>query len=115
MQQRHVYVTIPLGIHARVSAKIVLLASKFKSSVSLAFNGRTANASSIVEVMLLAAKVGSTIIIETSGPDEREAIEALIRLIGNRIRPAEAPVEPDNGPQGQRYLPHEHHDRHRFP
>jgi phosphotransferase system HPr-like phosphotransfer protein len=34
--------------------------------------------------MLLAASVGSTIMIEANGPDETEAIEALTVLIGNR-------------------------------
>jgi phosphocarrier protein HPr len=47
--------------------------------------GLRANARSIVAVMLLAAAVGSTVAIETSGPDEREAIDALSALIGSRF------------------------------
>jgi phosphocarrier protein len=84
MQTRQVNVANTLGIHARLSAQIALLASRFKCSVSLAFNGRTANARNILAVMLLAASVGSTIMIEATGPDETEAIEALTVLIGNR-------------------------------
>lgn len=84
MQTRQVNVANTLGIHARLSAQIVHLASRFKCSVSLAFNGRTANARNILAVMLLAASVGSTIMIEANGPDETEAIEALTVLIGNR-------------------------------
>jgi phosphocarrier protein HPr len=85
MQKLQVNVTNPFGIHARPSAMIVQLASKFRSRVSLTFNGRTANARSIVAVMLLAAGVGSTITVETMGPDEREAIEALVDLISSRF------------------------------
>jgi phosphocarrier protein HPr len=85
MQKLQVNVTNPFGIHARPSAMIVQLASKFRSRVSLTFNGRTANARSIVAVMLLAAGVGSTITVETMGPDEREAIEALVDLITSRF------------------------------
>jgi phosphocarrier protein len=84
MQTRQVNVANSLGVHARLAAQIVLLASRFKCSVSLAFNGRTANARSILAVMLLAASVGSTLWIEASGPDEAEALEALSSLIENR-------------------------------
>lgn len=85
MQKRQVNVTNRLGVHARPSAKIAQLAAKFRSNVSLAFNGRTANARNIVAVMLLSASVGSTITVETSGPDEVEAVDALINLIGSRF------------------------------
>jgi phosphotransferase system HPr (HPr) family protein len=72
----------------RISAVIVAvraqLASRFRSNVSLAFNGRTANARDIFAVMMLAASVGSTIVIEADGPDETEAIGALASLIGDR-------------------------------
>jgi len=84
MQTRQVNVTNSLGLHARLSAQIVQLASRFRCSVSLAFNGRTANARNILAVMLLAANVGSTILIEANGPDEAEALEALSSLFGDR-------------------------------
>jgi phosphocarrier protein HPr len=82
MQKIQLKVTNALGIHARPSAKIVQLASRFTCSVWLAVEGRRVNARNIVAVMLLAAGVGSTITIETSGPDEKEAIDALTDLIG---------------------------------
>lgn len=73
-----------MGVHARLAAQIVHLASRFRCSVSLAFNGRTANARNVLAVMLLAASVGGTILIEASGPDEAEAVDALSSLIGDR-------------------------------
>ena len=82
MQKIQVKVTNALGVHARPSAKIAYLASRFSCSVWLAGKGRRADARNIVAVMLLAAGVGSTITIETSGPDEKEAIDALNDLIG---------------------------------
>ena len=83
MQTRQVNVASSLGLHARLAAQIVHLTSRFTSSVSLAFKGRKANARNVLAVMLLAASVGSTIVIEASGPDEAEAIDALSTLIGN--------------------------------
>ena len=82
MQKIQVKVTNALGVHARPSAKIAHLASRFSCSVWLVVQGRRADARNIVAVMLLAAGVGSTITIETSGPDEKEAIDALTELIG---------------------------------
>lgn len=84
MQVRQVSVTNPRGLHARVAARIVLLASRFKCRVALAFNGRTADARNIIAVMLLAAGAGSAVRIETSGADEREALEALSALISSK-------------------------------
>jgi phosphocarrier protein len=82
MQKIEVKVINALGVHARPSAKIAVVASRFSCSVWLAVKGRRANARSIVAVMLLAAGVGSRITIEANGPDEKEAIDALAGLIG---------------------------------
>jgi phosphocarrier protein HPr len=84
MQTRYVHVANSLGLHARLAAQIVHLASRFSCSVSLAFRGRTADARNVLAVMLLAAGVGSTILIEASGPDEDEALDALKSLIEHR-------------------------------
>ena len=84
MQIRQVCVRHPRGLHARVAARIVLLVSRFKCRVELALNGRTADARNIVAVMLLAAGVGSAVRIETSGVDEREALDALSALISSK-------------------------------
>jgi phosphocarrier protein len=84
MEVREVSITHPHGLHARVAARIVLLASRFKCRVQLVFNGRTADARNIIAIMLLAAGVGSAIRIETSGADEREAVDALSALISSR-------------------------------
>ena len=84
MQTRIVNVANNLGLHARLAAQVVHLASRFKCRVSLGFKDRTANARSVVAVMLLAAGVGSTILIEASGPDEAEALDAISSLIEGR-------------------------------
>ena len=84
MQTRQVNVADSLGLHARLAAQVVHLASRFTSSISLAVNGRTANARNVLAVMLLAASVGSKISIEASGTDEMQAVDALSSLIGNQ-------------------------------
>jgi phosphocarrier protein HPr len=70
-----------LGLHARPSAKITQLASKFKSEVWMSKGTRRINAKSIMGVMMLAAAKGTTINVEASGSDEDDAVRALCDLI----------------------------------
>jgi len=83
MQTKEVEIINKLGLHARASAKITQLAGNFQSEVWLSRNKLRVNAKSIMGVMMLAANKGSRIIIETTGPDEAEAMFALITLIEN--------------------------------
>ena len=72
-----------LGLHARASAKLTQLASRFKCGVTLSRNNRRVNAKSIMGVMMLAAAKGTTIGIETDGEDEADAMQAILNLIND--------------------------------
>lgn len=74
-----------LGLHARAAAKLVSLASGFKSEVTVSRNGQEVNAKSIMGVMMLAAAKGTPLRICAHGEDEASAIEALTRLVRNRF------------------------------
>lgn len=74
-----------LGLHARASAKLTQTASGFESEVWLERNGRRVNAKSIMGVMMLAAARGSTVTVETAGPDAEAALAAIVELIANRF------------------------------
>jgi phosphocarrier protein len=89
MRQREVEIVNKLGLHARASAKLTQVAGRFKSGVWLERNGRRVNAKSIMGVMMLAAAMGTRLVIETDGPDEEEAMEALTRLIAGRFEESE--------------------------
>jgi len=83
MQQREVEIINKLGLHARASAKFSQLAGKYESEIWLARNSRRVNAKSIMGVMMLAATRGTRVLIEASGPDEAEALEALAALVAD--------------------------------
>ncbi|HEX8012554.1 MAG TPA: HPr family phosphocarrier protein [Casimicrobiaceae bacterium] len=85
MQKREVAITNRLGLHARASAKMVRLASQFRSSLTLEYAGRRADARNIVAIMLLAATVGGTIVVEADGPDEAAAMKAMVTLMEGRF------------------------------
>ena len=81
MQQREVEIVNKLGLHARASAKLTQLAAKYQCEVFMARNTRKVNAKSIMGVMMLAAGKGAKVTLETNGPDEEQAMTALVRLI----------------------------------
>ena len=83
MQQREVEIINKLGLHARASAKLTQLASRYQSDVQMSRNGRKVNAKSIMGVMMLAAGKGSKVTIEIEGPDEGDAMDAIVALIGD--------------------------------
>ncbi len=78
-----------LGLHARASAKLTKLAGSFQCEVHMSRNGRRVNAKSIMGVMMLAAGMGSDVLIETDGADEALAMAALQGLITSKFGEAE--------------------------
>ena len=74
-----------LGLHARASAKFTKLAGSFRSEVWMSKGERRVNAKSIMGVMMLAAGMGSTVEIETNGPDEQAAMDALLALVADKF------------------------------
>jgi phosphocarrier protein len=85
MQQREIEIVNKLGLHARASAKLTQLAGQFSAEVWISRDGRKVNAKSIMGVMMLAAAKGSLVAIETDGPDEAQAMAALVGLIDSRF------------------------------
>jgi len=85
MARAEIEISNKLGLHARASAKLTQLAGSFSSEVWLEKGTRRINAKSIMGVMMLAAGKGSTIVVETTGSDETPALEALLKLIGDKF------------------------------
>ena len=74
-----------LGLHARASAKLTKVAASFPCDVWMSRGERRINAKSIMGVMMLAAGIGSQVEIETSGPDEQAAMDAILALINDKF------------------------------
>jgi phosphocarrier protein len=85
MIQKEIEIINKLGLHARASAKLTQLAAKYKSDVWMSRNARRVNAKSIMGVMMLAAGKGSTVTLETDGPDEQACFDALEALINDKF------------------------------
>ncbi|MEC5211958.1 phosphocarrier protein HPr [Polaromonas sp. CG_9.5] len=74
-----------LGLHARASAKFTKLAGSFPCEVWMSKGERRVNAKSIMGVMMLAAGIGSSVEIETDGPNEQVAMDALLALVADKF------------------------------
>lgn len=85
MTRQEIEIINKLGLHARASAKLTQLASKYQCEVWMTRNKQRINAKSIMGVMMLAAGKGSKVEIETEGVDEAECMEALKALINNKF------------------------------
>ncbi|MBL0728456.1 HPr family phosphocarrier protein [Rhizobacter sp. J219] len=85
MIKANISISNKLGLHARASAKLTKLAGSFQSDVFMTRNARRVNAKSIMGVMMLAAGLGAEVEIETSGPDEQAAMDALCALINDKF------------------------------
>lgn len=73
------------GLHARASAKLVELVEGFDASAEVSKDGLSASGDSIMGLLMLAASKGSSIDVETSGPDAEALAQALKSLVESRF------------------------------
>jgi phosphocarrier protein len=74
-----------LGLHARAASHLVKTASDFKARITVEKSGASADAKSIMGLMLLAAAKGHTVTVTADGEDEDAAMSAVEALIRNRF------------------------------
>ena len=81
MVSKEVVVKTGTGLHARPATLLVKKASSFKSDVTIEFNGKKANAKSLIGVLSLAVTKNSPVVIAANGDDETLAVEEIVKLI----------------------------------
>jgi phosphocarrier protein HPr len=83
MVEQNVRVVNQLGLHARAAARLVRTATMFKSNIRLerADRSSSADAKSILSVLMLAASRGTELRATADGSDEEEALKAVCELI----------------------------------
>jgi phosphocarrier protein HPr len=85
MIQTTIKVSNKLGLHARASAKLTKMAGSFPCEVWLTRGERKVNAKSIMGVMMLAAGIGTEVILETEGDQEQAASDAINALFTDKF------------------------------
>ena len=81
MIERDIEIKNKLGLHARAAAKFVHTAARFKADIKVRKGDEEVDGKSILGILLLAAGRGSTVRVRADGEDEREALDAVEKLI----------------------------------
>ena len=74
-----------LGLHARAAARFVETASRFAADVTVANGEESVSGKSILGLMMLAAAEGTTLVLQATGQDAEQAVDALAELIAARF------------------------------
>ena len=74
-----------LGLHARAATKLVQLAARFPCEVTLSHGGQTANAKSVMGVLLLCGSKGTVVEVTAIGSQASACVEAIGELIAGRF------------------------------
>ena len=85
MYMKEAVVNNQVGLHARPATFFIQKANEFKSSIWVEKDERRVNAKSLLGVLSLGIVKGTSINLITDGPDEKEAVEALIELISSNF------------------------------
>ena len=82
---RELSITNQRGLHARASAKFVKCAEAFDAEITVTRDGMSVPATSIMGLMMLGAAMGTSIMVEATGAEAEEAIEALAQLVDSKF------------------------------
>ena len=85
MVSQNITITNPTGLHLRPAGNLCNEAMKFKSKVTFTYGKNTANAKSVLSVLGACIKCGDKIVLNCSGEDEQEALDALVAFIRNGL------------------------------
>jgi len=85
MTEREITISNRLGLHARAAAKFVQAASRYRARISLSRDGQNVDGKSILGILMLAAAQGSRLVLRADGPDESDAVGALVDLVDGKF------------------------------
>jgi phosphocarrier protein HPr len=85
MTEQTVKVTNQTGIHARPASLFLQTASSFESDITVAQNGKSGNAKSLLGLLALGITKDNEITITAKGKDEKEAVKALVKLVESKF------------------------------
>ena len=85
MIAKNLQVLNKLGLHARAAAKVVFIANKFVSDITLVKDNKQADARSIMKILMLSASKDSVINITVQGSDEIKAMNSIEKLFQNKF------------------------------
>ncbi len=85
MTERSLKIINEKGLHARASAKLVEVVEGFDACAEVSRDGLSASGDSIMGLLMLAASKGTTIDVQTTGPDAEALADALETLVADKF------------------------------
>jgi phosphotransferase system HPr (HPr) family protein len=82
---RIVIVTDPAGVHARTAVAIAQVVRKSKSKVTLSNDYHKADGTDVLHILSLVAHCGSKVLVEASGPDAQDVLDAVEPLFADYV------------------------------
>jgi len=82
---RQVVIQNKLGLHARPAMQFVDIAGKYQSTIKVCKGDQVVDGKSIMQMMMLAATVGTVLKISAEGADAEKALAALEKLINDHF------------------------------
>lgn len=86
---RQVNIINKLGLHARAASKLAQLSQQFSATITLELDGNSADANSIMGLMLLAGAQGKTVKVTAVGDDAELALHEICQLFSDKFDEAE--------------------------
>jgi len=83
--ERSVVVANRMGLHARPASLLVEAANALESHIRLRKDTQIVDGKSIMDILTQAAKQGTPLVVEASGPDAEQAVEALVELLNQDL------------------------------
>jgi phosphocarrier protein len=81
MVKHSITITNVLGLHLRAAAELVTIASVYESDIHLRKGDIEVDAKSILSIVALEAPLGVEVIVTAEGPDEEDALRAVVGLV----------------------------------
>ncbi len=85
MVRKKITIKNPTGLHLRPAGDLSNLASGYQSSIQICKGNKTADAKSLLALLGACIKVGDEVEFICDGPDEQEALDAVIGLISGGL------------------------------
>ena len=74
------------GMHARPAGVLVKQVSKFQSKIELSYNGKTANAKSLLSIMSLGLTANAEFTAKAEGNDAELALKSIAEIVQNKFQ-----------------------------
>lgn len=87
--EKNLLIVNKLGLHARAATQLAKLANQFDADITLKLGEKSANASSVLGLMMLEGNQGKEVLVISEGNDAEDAMVAIEQLIAERFNEAE--------------------------